>query len=115
MAEPRQYRLLKDLPGLKAGAVGRMDWDEDNEFGEITFFTDDGDVIEFSDNIVENNPDWFQPIPQPPVSPQKVDREGNIKIVEKLTIGPNSVNEYDIICKINQIIDFINQKQGREE
>jgi len=58
------YRLLKDLPGLKAGAEFYMI----ARFGkwpgmgaQVTYGCKDY-PIEYIPELVENNPEWFEPI-----------------------------------------------------
>ena len=53
----KQYRLLKDLPGIKAGAVFNLFDDEDSL---IVRYYSDGITIE--ERLVINNHDWFEEI-----------------------------------------------------
>ena len=48
------YRLLKDLPDVNAGMVY---WKTDSGW-----YTCARSLINFPDGLVENNPDWFEPI-----------------------------------------------------
>ena len=55
MSEYKKYRLLKDLPGLKAGAVFTYDHRVDGYVyeGVIGF-------AGYSAEVVENSPGWFK-------------------------------------------------------
>lgn len=57
MTEYKKYRLLKDLPGLKAGAVFIYDPRVDGYVYEGV----DG-FAGYSAETVENSPDWFKPL-----------------------------------------------------
>lgn len=56
MAE-KQYKLLKDLPGHKAGEI--VEYDKIDNF---PYFFPDGDDYSLSQTMVEEYPDWFQPL-----------------------------------------------------
>ena len=51
-----KYKLLKDLPWKKAGAICENKLD-----GE--YFFEGSNVIVLKDCVVENNPEWFEPVP----------------------------------------------------
>ena len=65
---PKQYRLKKDAPGAEKGLIYRQVTGTD-------LYTCDSELIippVFSKQIVENNPDWFEPIDEEkPPSNQK--------------------------------------------
>jgi hypothetical protein len=57
----KQYRLLKDLPGVKAGTV----YDYESDYGRYTgadhTMNSSGHELDMIDAIVvENNPEWFE-------------------------------------------------------
>jgi hypothetical protein len=55
MDEYKKYRLLKDLPGLKAGAVFTYDHRANGYVYEgLNGFAG------YSTEVVENSPDWFK-------------------------------------------------------
>jgi len=51
----KQYKLLKDLPDLKAGAIFIKGSEEDGDYhcqGEYRY----------DEDVVENNPEWFEEV-----------------------------------------------------
>lgn len=55
-----KYKLLKDTPDVNAGTVGEIQDDFfhfKNRFGKFNY----GNAT-FHKDIVENNPDWFEPV-----------------------------------------------------
>jgi len=64
----KKYRLLKDLPNVKAGATFLLSRSSSN----IYFYgmpisneapeSDQVGIVRFEKSDVENNPDWFEPI-----------------------------------------------------
>lgn len=54
------YKILKDTPDVNAGTVGEIQGDFfhfKNRFGKFNY----GNAT-FHKDIVENNPDWFEPV-----------------------------------------------------
>lgn len=68
---PKRYRLLKDLPSLKAGAI--FDWDDARKV-----FSCDGKptLWNYPAYEINKNPDFFQPIPEEPVSEERIEVGG---------------------------------------
>lgn len=54
MSNPKKYRLLKDLPDLKAGAI----FEYDNQCYQHLYC---GDNWQYLAQDVEDNPEWFEP------------------------------------------------------
>lgn len=54
MSEYKKYRLLKDLPALKAGAVFTYNPRVDG------YVHEGGGFAGYSAEVVENSPDWFK-------------------------------------------------------
>ncbi len=52
----QRYRLLKDLPGLKAGAI--LGVDQSNKMDILSMPM--GSYMTISKVFMENNPDWFE-------------------------------------------------------
>lgn len=53
----KKYKLLKDLPGKKAGAIFKK---RDNYYFNASKSHSDSNTI--LDEVVENNPDWFEEV-----------------------------------------------------
>ena len=54
------YKTLKGLPGLKAGAIFR--WNEKSKLYVLVYSKEDKNGWTFSKITVENNKDWFEEI-----------------------------------------------------
>ena len=54
------YKTLKDLPELKAGAIFR--WKEKIKLYDCVYSRENKPGWTFSKTVVENNPDWFSKI-----------------------------------------------------
>lgn len=55
-----KYKLLKDTPTVKAGMIGELKM-AFNEEGYV-FKKQDGEIFFFMKNVVESQPDWFEPV-----------------------------------------------------
>ena len=54
------YRTIKDLPGLKSGAVFKFD--EKSKFYKCVYSREGGRDWQYDKALVENNKDWFEEI-----------------------------------------------------
>ena len=54
------YKTLKDLPGIKAGAIFR--WIEKSKLYNLIYSKENQNGWTFSKSTVENNKDWFEEI-----------------------------------------------------
>lgn len=70
----RKYKLLKDLPGVKAGTVyiPEHGLKEGAQRYMTLHFHDNPSLNSIAKSIVENNPDWFQKV----IEPMKVTIDG---------------------------------------
>lgn len=58
----RKYKLLRDLPDAKAGTIFTFDGDDSYEYESIQY--KDGKSW-YKENVIHDNPEWFQPIHEP--------------------------------------------------
>ena len=60
---PKQYKLLKDLPSINAGTIFTKGMgDVYNRY----YFQENDSGSSLTISWVENNPDWFEPVTEPP-------------------------------------------------
>lgn len=62
----KKYKLLKDLPYIKAGIIYEQDWNQ-YKSEKQDWITD-----YLNKNIIENNPEWFEEIKEAPQPKFKV-------------------------------------------
>jgi hypothetical protein len=82
--KPKKYKLLKDLPDLKAGAV--FEWDENNE----RYYCKVGDDFEYKYQPIylESNPDWFEEVKEEEIVFDTALCEFNGNRFHEVNIGP---------------------------
>ena len=61
METSKKYRLLKDLPGWSKGKI----FSQEDTFGPYTLDGMQLGYPAFSDNQVENSPEWFEEVKEP--------------------------------------------------
>lgn len=52
-----KYKLLKDLPDVRAGAIAELD-----SMGWLAFKTKKGCFVNYPKFVIETNPDWFEEV-----------------------------------------------------
>lgn len=116
--EPKNFKLLKDLPNVNAEAILKL-----SKRGTCYTCNDKiGHTASFSIALVENNPLWFEPVPDtPPVelkvrdikSDGTVQAEYNLRTGEKLNTPPEGSKdcgklESGDVERINALLDGYN-------
>lgn len=69
MTQQKRYKLLKDLPDIKAGNI--FEYSEEDETYDYT--AQNGEACWYKKHYVENNPEWFAPIPEETIQTQEKD------------------------------------------
>ena len=100
----RKFKLLKDLPYVKAGML--YEWSSFEEryiSGEIPVMKNDY----LQKEIVENNPEWFSEIVEP--KPQEIIEDNLTNVYGKISSMHNG--ERDSILIINPTVRIVTGKQ----
>lgn len=85
----KKYRLLKDLPGIKAGAVSSHD-------GVYFMFEDENgeEAALFAQDRIDLNPDWFEEV-----------KDENPEKIKKGTV---------MVCKSDKVLKVVYTGKGKE-
>jgi len=114
----KKYRLLKDLPNVKAGAI--VEWNstetwvggpyEGGRYGIFDMPNDKSQTVTWSPYDVENNPEWFEEITEPERITVKLERQQHcdprIKPLELIVIPSVGIAEWQMPL-IKQAIEAI--------
>ena len=98
----KRYKLLKDLPDLKAGEI--FEYNEDA--GSYISQSMNKNHYLLYDDTVENNPEWFEPVKDDEIKKLNYNRNDN---------RDNLDNQIDpIINTINELVDAVNELRSKQ-